>query len=293
MLPHPDAFSPDPIVITRPRSAESVDGTAARRLPELITINHGPHRLLGRYFLKADAEAQACGVRLYLHQDLRGLVEANERLQAQWAPLVPIFNPGRSAVRPDAGFWIEGRNEAGDTVATQAARFLPWFETSLQQELSSLRLFYEDPITQAGTGEKAEVTAPSASRISGRVIFSGGGWYRRDFRGVGLSTILPRLSRVYAYTRFRSDFTFSLVEPALVEKGVTARYGYRRSEAMVRFTGSFRGDLDFHLVWMSSDELLDELHDHMVSSTTARDLTMDTVETRVRPPHFQGSKSLS
>ena len=58
-----------------------------------------------------------------------------------------------------------------------------------------------DPETQALPDETCNVTAEATKFVKGRVVFSGGGWYRPDYRKRWLSGILPRISRAYAYTR--------------------------------------------------------------------------------------------
>jgi hypothetical protein len=54
-------------------------------------------------------------------------------------------------------------------------------------------------------GERCLVTAPATRRIRGRVVFSGAAWYRPDYRGRGLSAILPRVGKAYALARWSPD----------------------------------------------------------------------------------------
>jgi len=258
------------------------------RLPDQITIDHGPRDLLGRFFLEADLAARSRCVYLHLHADLAGLMEVNRRATA-WGTLVPIFHPEHSILKLDAAFWIEGRTAAGQTVATQAARFFLWPETTLAEEFASLRPFYADPEPRRAAGEKCIVKAPSAHRISGRVAFSGGAWYHPEFRGLGLSRILPRISRAYAHTRWQTDFTFSMVAPELVAKGVTKSYGYTRVEKEFELRESFRGDTTLDLVWMPADELLGDLAAYLASPSEDRVRNSEAPETkRVPSAAFQG-----
>jgi hypothetical protein len=253
------------------------------RLPDQITVDHGPASLFGRFFLAADRAARERGVYLHLHTEFDSLLEVNRRTP-EWGALVPIFNPEYSLLKPDAAFWIEGRNAAGETVATQAARLYLMRDTTLEDELLSLRFFYADAAARQEAGERFEVTAPSAGRISGRVVFSGGIWYRPDYRGIGLSSIMPRISRAYAYTRWMSDYTISMVAPVLVEKGVVGSYGYRRVEPEVRMLNSFRGDSTYVLVWMTGDELIDDLDEYFSSSPILnRALANEVPETKTSP----------
>jgi hypothetical protein len=230
----------------------------ATRLPEQITIEHGPRNLLARFFLLADHAARQRGVRLYLRQDLDELVAFNEAARGGRYRL-GIFHPDYSALDADNAYWIEGRDATGAIVATQAGRLFDWTDTDLRRELCSLRMFYADPIAHALPGEHCSITSPSAERVCGQVTYSGGAWYSRDFRGCGLSTILPRISRAYAYTRWRSQFTISFVEDVLVQKSVVQRYGYTNIEPRVLFRDTLMGDMDLNLVWMDEAEMLADL----------------------------------
>src|SRR5262249_42104008 len=141
--------------------------------------------------------AQECGVKLFF-ANWQDLVAANKANPDSWRPLAPIFDPDRSDIRPGMGFVLIGRDKDGDIVATQAARFYDW-SSSLEDEATSLRMFYADPAAAFARGDRCEITTPIAKNITGRVVFSGAGWYRRDFRGKGLAAILPRISRAYAF----------------------------------------------------------------------------------------------
>ena len=261
-----------------------------KRLPDQITLDKGPVRLLAQFILQADRAAYERGVRLSLHQDFDLLRQVNEQSRSSWGKLVPIFNIEHSDLDPANSFWIAGRDAEGEIVATQAARFLPLWESSLADELTSLRLFYRAPEPHLASGERCEVLVPSAAAITGRVVFSGGGWYHPRCRGTGLSAILPRISRAYAHSRWETDYTVSMVEPVLTEKGVVRSYGYSKVEPMIRFLGSFRGDLDLHLIWMATDEMLQDLTAWAAAGSSAyEDRRIDVPQTKSSPRDRQGN----
>lgn len=229
-------------------------------LADQIAIRHGPRDLLTSFFRAADRAARERGVQLTLRQDLGALVAVNERERRHWYRISPLFDPAFSRISPANAFWIEGCNSAGETVATQACRGFDWTDTTLKEESESLRIFYADPARMAAPGETCVVTAPSADRITGWVAYSGSGWYRPDFRGRELSAILPRISRAYALARWGIEITVSFVEDVLIEKGVVARYGYRRIEHGITWRARVGGDLGMAILWMPRTELLADLH---------------------------------
>ena len=261
-----------------------------KRLPDQITLDKGPIQLLAQFLLQADRAAYDRGVRLSLHQDFDLLRRVNEQSRTSWGKLVPIFNTEHRDLDPANSFWIAGYDSDGAIVATQAARFLPLQNSSLADELTSLRLFYRTPGPHLAAGERCEVLAPSAAAITGSVVFSGGGWYHPRCRGTGLSTILPRISRAYAHARWATDYTVSMVEPVLTEKGVVRSYGYSKVEPMIRFLGSFRGDLDLHLIWMATEEMLQDLATWVAAgSSVYEERRIEAPQTKSSPRDRQGN----
>lgn len=221
-----------------------------------LQIEHGPAGLLGRFFLKAEMDARQRGVWLAL-ASLRDLAIAKARVSPDWASM-PMFLPEADAIFDDRAFCILGYDANGEVVATQAARCYEWSSTTLTKESESMRLFY-------GTGARPKgahctLSAPAAHLITGRVVYSGGGWYHPDYRGRELSAIIPRISRALAYTRWLTDFTVSFVEWALVKKGVVERYGYSHVDEKVEFGGVFPTFVfTGALAWMPQEELLEDL----------------------------------
>ena len=229
------------------------------RLPAHLKIKHGPVGLLGRFFLWADSAVRDRGVTLSF-ASLQDLIEANKANADSWRPLVPVFDEALGGATPQTAFVLIGRDKHGEVVATQAARLYDWPETSLKDEATSLRMFYADPDAALAREDRCEITAPIAEKITGRVVFSGGIWYRRDFRGKDLGTILPRISRAYAFTRWHSDFTLGMMGDAVIAGGLAARAGYTKVEpGCIKLVASPLGEMRCGLIWMQSDELLADL----------------------------------
>jgi hypothetical protein len=239
-----------------------------------ITVEHGPPDLLGRFFLKADTAARQCGVTLSFGT-FEELQEINDRNRATWKPLVPLFSPRYNGLDPGSAFCILGRNRAGEVVATQAARFYSWPKTNFYEEARSLRLFYDDPASRALPDEVCEVTASATKRVTGRVVFSGGGWYRPDFRKRWMSAILPRISRAYAYTRWKSDFTTTVMDKGVVNGGFPKRCGYSNIEWVLDWRNTPLGDMYLAFLWMESDEMLSDLANFLETFDAQVDAVVD------------------
>lgn len=264
-----------------------------RRLLDQITLLHGPHDLLGRFFLIADTAARDQGVKLRLRADFDGLVALNKRSRDSWPALAPVFDPDFSNLRLDSAFWLEAVNENDQTVATHAARFFDWEDTTLAAELRSMRVFYEDPAPRIAAGESIEVEAPTASRIRGRVAYGGAVWVRPDFRGKGLAALLPRISRAYSYSRWDTAWTWGLVEHKTHAKGLVRANGPYEVEESVLLRMAFRGDLPLLLMWMGRDAMLSDVADIVDQATVDNSRRIDRPRTYWSAPLRQGTSNRS
>ena len=158
-----------------------------------LEVRYGPVDVIGRFLLLGEEAALQRGISLSF-ATFDELVAVNRENRASWKPLVGVFDPGLGMLNASNSYCILGRNSNGEVVSAQAARLYDWPTTSFYNEATSLRFIYKDPEHDKRPDETVEVSALEAGHLRGRVVFSGAGWYRRDYRGTGLSTILPRVS---------------------------------------------------------------------------------------------------
>ena len=270
------------------------------RLPDALTIKHGPARLLARFVLEGDKAARGLGVRLRLRHDFGELLYLNEREVAHgnWFKLVNMYNPAYCDLTPENSYWISGENEAGDIVLTQAGRIYYWPETTLAQEAHAM--FYAGH----NADHVCKVAAPAAERIGGVVFCAGSHWIRPDFRGRRFSHLLARLGRAYAMARWPVDWAIALVAPILVEKGVSSGYGYKHASHSIFFPSSPWGDLEVVLAYLSQTEAYEDIAENMGKELSASTVDALTAASSRRPRDdkvtstssdgvFHGSSSLS
>lgn len=250
-----------------PTSQQS-DGNTLTPFLDGIRIDHGPIPLLGQFLLLADSAARRRDVRLHF-AGIEALADVNKHNADSWRPILPHYDAAYGGINTENAFCILGLNAVGDVVATQAARLYDWTQTTLIEEATALRLFYPNPHEMAKAGEKCTITAPAAASISGRVAFTGAAWYRPDYRGRDLATVLPRIARAYAFAKWRTDLNISFIADRLVETGLARRCGYTNVQFAVELEnfaiGAYRGAL----VWMATAEMLDDAS-HLVRSGFAQ-----------------------
>jgi hypothetical protein len=225
------------------------------RLPDALTIKHGPARLLATFVLEGDKAARQIGIRLRLRHDFHELLYINREqvTRGTWFRLVDHLNPEYSDLTPENSYWISGENEQGEIVLTQAGRVYDWSDTNLEKE--ALSMFYAG----RDQGQHCVVTAEDAKLITGVVFVGGARWTRPDYRAVPPSRLLSRLGRAYAFARWPIDWAFAFMAPVLVGKGVAAAYGYPRASYSIFFPGSPWGDLEVVLTSVCAAEAYDDL----------------------------------
>jgi GNAT superfamily N-acetyltransferase len=233
------------------------------RLPDQVTIDFGPAPLLAQSFLSLDRAMREQGIYLSISHDMEELIEVNERNQKDWYPLPPVLNARYSDLRADNAFWISGVNDRGEVVLAQAARLFHWPDSSLTDELESLRFFYRNPADEMSVGEHCSVETTATDEITGRVCYTGALWFRPEYRGAGLATLMPRVTRAYACTRWYPDYFFGLVHmrPNLRTSSLTRMYGWKNADSVIRWQGQkkYDEDMDFAVMWMDPKETLSDV----------------------------------
>jgi hypothetical protein len=240
-----------------------------------ITLNHGPIGLLGRFLLKAEAACRWRGIYLKLGTPTE-LMKANDDNLSTWSPLLSLFDNRFNDLNPSNTFAILGCNEVGKVVACQAARHFEWKHSNYYEECSSLRLFYCNPDADRLSKERCDVSALITKSITGSVTFSGAAWCLPAYRGMGLIEIMPRIARALAYTRWKSDFTVTMMTEYNVRKQVFKRSGYNNIEFDIDVISSRAGSARAAFLWLKEQEMLADLTGFLSHFEAEIELGIDT-----------------
>lgn len=220
------------------------------RLPDALAIRHGPAPLLARFVLEGDLAVRQWGIQLRIRHDFEALDYVNKQAvsDGSWLPMPMMFNPRYSDLRPDNSYWLSGESDNGEVVLTGAFRVFDWREASLAENAG---VYFCDA---QGQPHRCTVTAPAASEISGFVFWGGSLWIRPDHRRRHLSEIVGRLGRAFAAATWPVDWMMCLVMPPLADKGVAFGYGYKHLSRSIFFPGSYLGDLEMVVAYLSIGE---------------------------------------
>jgi len=254
---------------TAHRVSHSVQPDVRPSILASIVVERGPTRVLGPFFRLVERETRNRGVALeFCSPD--ELVSANESNRESWLPLVPMFNPKYGIMSRDNSFSILGRNDRGEVVTANSIVRYDWKETDFVAEATSLRLFYADPERMKQTGEECIVTSRRAHAIRGRAAFSGAAWVRPDYRGRGLSELLPRFIKAYAAARWELDCIFGMMAEAVERRGFAPRFGYDHIDWEARWLNSIVGTLRLAILWTGVDYLASDLNGVLARAAAAK-----------------------
>lgn len=212
---------------------------------------------IARYIVSLDQMATAENIALSLSTDfdlLRDTVqETNDR-----APLTPVFDSRLCDIGQDNGFWILGRDPEGQVVHMQAMRLDHLQDETLADHLEARSKLFCSPHIPADTARSDFRSCQYTQRISGAVCYHGEMWLRTgdQYRGRGLSAVLPRLALAIALVRWAPDYIYGMVQTKLVYKGIPAQYGYLHVHPKgIRWRVPGEKTFDEWLVWLSREDL--------------------------------------
>jgi hypothetical protein len=246
-----------------------------------ITVEHGPVDLLGRFFLLADTALRERGVTLSFGS-FEELLEVNAKNRNSWAPITTMYDHRfcPRGLAPERALCLLGRDARGEVVATHAARVYFFDEESLYDQAVSSRIFYDDPERMKAPNERCEVTASIARSMRGRLLINGAVWYHPAYRKRQLSMIVPRISRAYAFTRWKIDHSMGLMMEGPTKGGVIDSLGYPHREWDLRLFNAPNGSPRCCLAWMHADELVQDLRQFLAGFDAEVDVGVDQRHTQ-------------
>jgi hypothetical protein len=158
-----------------------------------------------------------------------------------------------------------GYNQRGEVVTSQAGRI---YETPRQQSLFDMiddqSFLYGGSFDPQNGYPTCHITAASSRQVDGRYVYSGALWVHPDYRGHRLANVLPRVSRAYALARWNTDFTIAFVGETT--SALCKRYGYPNIEPGVEFRGLGPSHSAMSFMWMTADQLVEDLGRFMDSA---------------------------
>jgi hypothetical protein len=188
-----------------------------------------PRDLFGRYFLAAERLAAARGVTLHRtpFQELARLYEAHAD---SWNNLTPVFDARDSVIPDESAVCVVGYDRRGEPTNAVASRLYDLGSRTLKDSFEDLSFWYGDRAPDYRGRVHCSITAPTAARITGRLLYVGAFWLRRDMRGTEFGVATQWLARFWGLSRWNFDHVLSVGAMAFTDPAIQRRYGYEVQE---------------------------------------------------------------
>lgn len=239
-------------VVTSTGVQESLPG---RPFLQAVTINTEPRGEFARFFLRAEQLLFDEGISVRSVEP-RTLVEVNEANRDSWPPLFGAMDYRKQPITADDMSTLVGYDRDGMAVATTAVRRLDYSNTNAFDELTSLRLIFGDKAEEMRAIAAFELTAPSAPRITGRILYHGGVWVHPRYRKHGLTRIMPKLNRYFALSNRTYDYEIAMASAALLKPHVAKSYSVEASEPYYAYLEHGQKIYDGVFNWSSRDWII-------------------------------------
>lgn len=202
--------------------------------------------------------AEELGLSVSLNEDFGELAS---HLRSQGAVVNPSFDPNDHDI--SEGFWIKAVNSDGHVIACHAERV---FRTSdfVSDIIESGRLWWGKSEPASASTWRTPILPP-ASKIYGVVAYAGSMLIAPTYRGIGLSKILPLLSRAIILKKYGTDFHTGIVRQGLASSKVPSEnYGFPNIDPI--FSGVLPGVAGnketVFLCWMDKHQAILSLDRH-------------------------------
>jgi hypothetical protein len=238
--------------------ASNGTGLSGRPVLEGLEVRHGPIAQLGRFFLLADTLLAKAGVNLY-RTSLADAAATQSANVESWHMFPPMLDTRLSSIATEMSYALLGRNGKGDVVCAQGGRIYDIGDRTFADIVADQSFFYGSEIPPLPGRPIAEVTAASATTITGRFVYSGGLWVHPDYRGRHLATLLPRFSRCYALATWDTQFTVGMASESNFSPRLVNAYGYRKIERRFTIHNLAPNPMSWAILWMNREDLLGDL----------------------------------
>jgi hypothetical protein len=214
-------------------------------------IEHEPRGQLSRYFLKAESDLKRKDLRVFFITPSE-LVKINEQNLVSWAPLMPVLDCRLNEIERADLISIAAYDADDRVVSTISVRRMD-IETSVKEEMESLRFFYSDKASVRRKTDKFCLTSPKAEHLSGNIFYLGGLWVRPDQRHNALPVTMTRIIRYLALASWNPDYEIGIATNSFLRPEVARIYAFQFTEP--EFTFEIDGKLKWRGVFVCSDRV--------------------------------------
>lgn len=223
----------------------------AVRLLDGLRLDYGPIEDIAAFLLKADKTLSDMGITMY-RTSIWELARICTMHPQSWGWFAPMLDARIAPIDPATSYCIVGRDQNGDVAVVQGGKLLDTGDRTVQEMADDQSLYYGSPRNPAPNELTCALSAPMASKLKGRLHYSGGLWVNPAHRGRGFPAISERISRALALGWWGTTHTFSFVSESLINSPLNSLTGFTNIQPSYRIfkdgAEAYRGAL----IWMDA-----------------------------------------
>ncbi len=212
-----------------------------------------------KFEASSDSILNDFGIKLQVGRDFDEFKEASKQARPHHS-VQSHFNTADMPLSHHDALWLIGRDHEDRVIYLEAMKVLKTRERSLAEYLTShFAEFLPEPQTVDFSRTRYR-PGPSASRMSGRIVYAGEFWIddRGSLRGSGLANVLCRYGYLLALRELDPDYFIAFMLRGLCDKGVFFRTGFYHAEPhALRWCMKGSDDvMDGAMIHMSAEDML-------------------------------------
>ena len=186
-------------------------------------------KAIAEYIAGAENVVSALGITIEVGSDFEFFCSI-PKLQPDRHPVSPIFDPDEAHISDSNGFWLIGRDAAGEIVLTQAIKLIPVGEAGFLAHMTESLADYRPKGDRLDISKSRIYLTERAAGLSGDLCYYGELWIKSSYRGSCLTAVMPRLMFAIAIAKWSPSVVFGVMEPLAACKGLAAREGFMHLE---------------------------------------------------------------
>jgi len=212
---------------------------------------------IAKYISGAESIVSELGITIEVGSDFDFFCSIPD-LQPDRHAVSPIFDPDESCISASNGFWLIGRNAAGEIVLTQAIKLIPVGEAGFLTHLTENLADYRPKGDRLDIAKSQVQLTDRAARLSGDLCYYGELWISSSYRGSCLTAVMPRLMFAIAIAKWSPNVVFGVMEPLAACKGLAAREGFMHLEqgGLHWWDRASSETMEEWLVWTTKDDFI-------------------------------------
>jgi len=212
---------------------------------------------IDKYIAGAESIVAEMGITIEIGSDFDFFCSI-PNLQPDRHPVSPIFDPQESSISASNGFWLIGRNAAGEIVLTQAIKLIPVGKAGFLTHLTENLAEYRPKGDRLDIAKSQVQLTDRAAELSGDLCYYGELWISKSYRGSCLTAVMPRLMFAIAIAEWSPNVVFGVMEPLAACKGLAAREGFMHLEqgGLHWWDRVSSETMEEWLVWTTKDDFI-------------------------------------